>query len=253
MLSAQSQMEEQKTIYFQQMMDMMESVNAYMFSGEDASMSELMGALWEGRAMPNNNLGFDAKEFDNELRGMVYSKMIPQAWYINPDKEYSPIVLETDDACDGSSRTMTEKYIVGDTVEKTRVCLDGVTYYVISAAPRKDNCGSRINCIATKDPWFATLPGGSHDDLDGEQWGAIKLEHIVRSVRDGWVANGNKNGFKQNEEPDTQNLSGWFDSLSIAAPGYWDVPFCPKDRFNDILHRMAGVNAPPVPFWPCGE
>jgi hypothetical protein len=74
----------------------------------------------------------------------------------------------------------------------------------------------------------------------------------VRSVRDGFVQNGNKNGFHVATEPPTDDLAGFFDSLTWSSPGHWQVPFCPKDRWADIVRRVAGVDGVDK-FWPCGE
>lgn len=251
MTAMKTKMEEQMQVYFQEMMGMMEKINEWMFNGEQDSINGLTNAMWDGKLLPNNNIGIDAGSFKEEMKSIVYSQMIPKAWFENPDGANRPVVLETTDACDGSDRTMTEPAFPGETADKTRVCLDGVTYYVLGGYAM-DPCHGLESCPDDGKAYFNVLPGGSHDDLNGSRWGKIRLEDIVRSVRDGWVQNGNRNGFQVKTEPPMDDLAGFFDSLTWSSPGHWQIPFCPKDRWDDIVRRVAGLDGVDK-FWPCGE
>lgn len=253
MTEATNRMEEQMKIYFGQMQEFMDETNKFLFSGEKDGINSLREAIDFGNSLPNNNLGIDVKDFGEELKSIVFSKMIPQAWYLNPEDEHIPLVLETDDKCDGSDRPTTGTPITsGETIEQTRVCIDGTTYYVLGTK-HMEGCKDWEACESEGKDWFHILPGGSHDELDGKKWGKITLEDIVRSVRDGFVRNGNKNGYQPPEDPDTGDLNAWFDGLSIRMPGFWNVPFCPKDRWNEVVNKISGYGVYDEKFWPCGE
>ena len=60
--------------------------------------------------------------------------------------------------------------------DKTRVCVDGNSYFLVGASEPNRNCKKDGDIGGVCDP-FKELPGMSQ--LDGRQWGGVTKEDIV--------------------------------------------------------------------------
>lgn len=240
-------LEDVANVYYQQMSDIILEFNKHIFSGRADTISQLGFAMQNGALMPNNDLGIDEGPFKDSINGLIYAKLLPQAWTQNPERHNIPLVWETEDSCDGSDRRTTKDLFADDVAAKTRVCIDNVAYYVLNGlAGELDSC---IECLNTEDkPSYEPLPGGTHDELDGTRWGGITLEDMVKSIKGGFDANGGKNGYEQPTDIPEGDPSEYFDNLSLSNPGFWTgIPYCTKDM-NPTDNIMRYNNGD---FYPC--
>lgn len=249
MAEQQADLEHAGNVYYKAMGEMTQIFNDAIFDGEGEHIYWLNQAVADGKMMPNNDVNLDTSAFKANLNGAVYSQLIPRAWKTNPEVKNYPIVLEGGEGCD--DRKETGEWFPNETADKTKVCIDGQAYYLLHAVPRA-NCQPYEECEDAGEPWFTPLPGGEHDEINGEKWGPLKIEDIVRSVRDGFSKNGNKNGFKMSMDIPTDDLNAWFDSMSLSAAGMFpDVPFCSKDMFKNLVNRLSGDPSLDSDYWPC--
>lgn len=236
--------------YYQYMMDTVIDFNKHIFEGRPDTIYALAQAMKDGKLMPNNDIGLDEQNFKRDLNSAVWAKLIPLAWKSNPERKLNPVVLASNDKCDGSERKTTADWFPDDTATKTRVCIQDHAVYLLHGVPR-ENCMAAENCLDAGKPWFEPLPGGTHDELNGDKWGPIKLEDIVQSVFDGFIqAKGN--GYVQPTEPPGNNvndLNSWFDGLNLNSAGFWQgIPFCAVGV--NVLSELSG-QGPSGDFYPC--
>lgn len=70
---------------------------------------------------------------------------------------------------------------------------------------------------------------GTSDTLNSSvaNWGGLTIEDIITSNVEGWMQNGNKNGFKMGGMYATANGSGKLPYQDgIRKPGFFNIPIC---------------------------
>jgi hypothetical protein len=106
-------------------------------------------------------------------------------------------VIDSGYGCDEAKEKL-EKYIDGETADATGVCIDGKMYYLGRADGKSTECkceivGEHGPCqTICRDKKFTAPPGV--EELDGEQFGGIKLEDLVKGSVNTYNQNGGKNG-----------------------------------------------------------
>ncbi|PKY09383.1 hypothetical protein P168DRAFT_35226 [Aspergillus campestris IBT 28561] len=130
------------------------------------------------------------------------------------------------------------QFFTNDVAVKTYICYKGKRNYLLNAINPDEDQNTH--------PWL--LPGGDHTNLDGTKWGGVTVADIVESSVEGWLANGQKNGWAR---PDMQGIvtSLGETQYSIRTPGFFDIPVCEVQR--DIVWNMVKEDGS-APFWPCG-
>jgi len=99
---------------------------------------------------------------------------------------------------------------------------------------------------------FETLPGGTNAMLNVY---GITLEDIAISSYQGYLLNGNKNGYEIPELSkfiDGQGLEGdLIFQNGIQTPGFFKLPIC-TDMYNTLVTIAFDNQGSNGPNWPCG-
>ncbi|KAH6988123.1 hypothetical protein BKA56DRAFT_612847 [Ilyonectria sp. MPI-CAGE-AT-0026] len=202
----------------------MEAEAAYVnkiFSGEVGTLNTLYGLIQDGMqgAVPT---GTDLATLKDEGQKIVYTKMIPAAWKVAPG-EFSPFILATDNACSSVGEGDLAGHIDDSTAAQIHVCYDNKIFYV-GTPEYRNNMGNLID-------WkINSLPGGTYDNLKGEEWGGVTLDDIVISSWDGYKLNGNQNGYQMPENSEAIDGNGNNGNIIFEAgtrtPGFSNMPIC---------------------------
>lgn len=144
----------------------------------------------------------------------------------------------TNDACPPSKKGGHHTDVIsGDDAVKTYVCYENKTFYVLNRKWFASDgiCGIREPVVCgnggpgESGRWrFSPLPGGTVDNLSGGQYSGVTLDDIVISSYDGFVINGNQNGYKMpNASKIIDNLGTEGDLIlerGIRTPGFFSLP-----------------------------
>jgi hypothetical protein len=119
-----------------------------------------------------------------------------------------------------------------DTHTKTMVCWNGNLFYVLDANSDYNNNDGGLaptNPVAPSMP-FIPLPGGTNDVLDGNAWGGVTLLDMVISAYEGYLTNGQVNGYQM--PPVSQMVSNAASQgelvfqNGITTPGFISLNVC---------------------------
>ncbi|KAH7232750.1 hypothetical protein BKA59DRAFT_446239 [Fusarium tricinctum] len=205
-----------------------------IFSGAVGTLSDLYGLIQDGMqgAVPT---GTDLATLKNEAQKIVYTKMIPAAWKAAPGG-YSPFILVSDSPCSSQAEGDLAGHIDDTTAAQTHVCYDNKIFYVVN--PTWTN--NRGNLVDWK---LNSLPGGTYDNLSGDEWGGVTLDDIVISSWDGYKLNGNKNGYQLPEDSDAIDGNGNVGNLlfeaGVRTPGFSTMPIC---DVNTLTQNLKNCN-----------
>jgi hypothetical protein len=203
---------------------------AKIFDGTDNSVTRL-GDMMSGGQLLGSGKAQDlsvGETAESDLRTNVLKTVfgfgIPALWYVLPlerppysmlmpesafpfaplltklyHRSYSnahAFVIDSGYGC-GEAKEKLEKYIDGETADATGVCIDSKMYYLGRADGKSTECKCELTdhgpCQTTcRDKKFTAPPGV--EELDGEQFGGIKLENLVKGSVNTYNQNGGKNG-----------------------------------------------------------
>jgi hypothetical protein len=204
---------------------------AKIFDGSDNSVTRLGDMMSGGKLVGSSNkqdLSVDGTA-ESDLRTNVLKTVfgfgIPALWYVLPlerppystltpesaflfaslltklhHRSYSnahAFVIDSGYGCDEAKEKL-DKYLNEKTADATGVCIDGKMYYLSHADGKSTDCKCEITgdhgpCqTICRDKKFTAPPGV--EELDGEQFGGIKLEDLVKGSVNTYNQNGGKNG-----------------------------------------------------------
>ncbi|KAH7136369.1 hypothetical protein EDB81DRAFT_78172 [Dactylonectria macrodidyma] len=201
-----------------------------IFSGEVGTLNTLYGLIQDGMqgAVPT---GTDLATLKSEAQKIVYTKMIPAAWSVAPG-DYSPFILATDNACSSVGEGDLAGHIDDSTAAQTHVCYDNKIFYVVTP----EYVNNRGNLVSWK---VNPLPGGTYDNLHGEEWGGVTLDDIVISSWDGYKLNGNQNGYQMPDNSEAIDGNGNNGNIifeaGVRTPGFSTMPICDIDTLTKNL------------------
>jgi hypothetical protein len=138
----------------------------------------------------------------------------------------------TDDTCPPSKKNGHHtKAIGGDVAVQAYVCYDDKTFYVLDRqwVTPSGICAEREPVVCGNGQYqYNLLPGGTVDNLSGGEYGGVRLDDIVISSYQGYLLNGNQNGYQM---PNASNItSGLGDEgdlpfpNGIQTPGFFSLP-----------------------------
>ncbi|KAI5460680.1 hypothetical protein BGZ63DRAFT_425168 [Mariannaea sp. PMI_226] len=240
-------------LYFQAWQKSQADFINFIFDGSAQSLPQLGGLVADGAMNWPQQDGPDFQDFVEQAQQLVYAQLIPMAWQHGQSARI-PVVIESTDPCSSKAGPQLKNYMSDGTAAATHMCMNDKIYYLVDAKPPSDDplsCISKPNLCEHKN-LFNPLPGGSFDNLHGN-WGNVRVDDIVIASYQGWVNNGNKNGWTV---PDFASaISGGaspFDLFAngIRTPGYNNIPFCSSDNFDDIITRILNGGSR-GPYWPC--
>ena len=135
------------------------------------------------------------------------------------------------------------------------VCWNENLFYVLNANSNwgPDSGYAPTNTDPSGNMPFTTLPGGTNDILDGAAWGGITLLDIVISAYEGYLANGQQNGYQMPSVSQIISDSEPQDELifqnGITTAGFISLNVC-TSLYNTLSNIGAGQNVS-VPNFPC--
>lgn len=180
--------------------------------------------------------------------------MIPQIWQHGATSR-TPIVLESTDPCTSEACSQMKNYMSDSTAAATHMCMNSKIYYLVNVVTQPAlplNCENMGTCPHYN--IFEPLPGGTFDTLSGGAWAGVHIDDIVIASYQGWVSNGNKNGWMVPAfASQIQDGASPFDLFAngIQTAGYNSIPFCSSDNIESITSRILSKNEVPGPYWPC--
>ena len=226
------------------------NVTAYnlelLFDGDPEHIETLYKVISDGKMLGSS----PSKMSDSELRATIaksiFAWSIPRLW--RKSKSYA-FILDSGYGC--SDNKGLEEYVSADTMAATGTCIDGKAYFLVhpDGDARSCECHYYDNphcenvCTTSK---FSAPPGlGS---LDGQAFGGISREDLIKGSLRTYLQNGGKNG---GGAPDPRNQGTMADLLQadITTPGYMRLPVCsPEKAFVswDTLHNRTSTDN-----WPC--
>ncbi len=141
------------------------------------------------------------------------------------------------------------------------VCYNGKIFYLASAsafATDTEGDGGQATWV------LRPLPGANRKTLTGDRevWGGLTMEDFVISSYEGYLANGNKNGYKPPD--DGQHVGGPTTDLpfenGVRTPGFISVPICFMDDMACLTDNPngncinIGTEEPDDnPYFPCSN
>jgi hypothetical protein len=167
----------------------------------------------------------------------------------------------TDVPCSQASKAtgdLAKGIMTDDTANQTHVCWNNKTYYVVNAVYWDSSICPSSFMIQICDPFppfpvFEPLPGGTSDSLSNGQWGNITLTDLVISSYQGYMVNGNKNGYQMPILPSDINGQGvagdFIFQNNVQTPGLFNLPIC-----TDVASTIAALQSTPQAsdkYWPC--
>ena len=91
--------------------------------------------------------------------------------------------------------------------------------------------------------------------MDGMQWGGVTRDDLVISAVQGYVLNGNKNGYQMPESSNIVSGSGETGDLyfenGIQTPGLTTIPVCTLDVAVAAWVRYGGRSGAKPSGYPC--
>ncbi|KAF7328222.1 Carbohydrate esterase family 3 protein [Mycena venus] len=268
-LNEQNELSEGLGVYFGAWQKAQSEFVKQIFDGSGQTLPELGSLVYNGQMNwpvgQNNTPNF--QDLVDQSQKLMYAQMIPKAWQHSVTAR-SPIVLESTDDCTSTAGTQMNGYMSDDTAAATHMCMNGRIYYLVNVKqlvpphPGPQYCGKGIPC--PRCPYdiecpvqevFEALPGGTFDNLSGLNWGNVRIDDIVIASYQGWVSNGNKNGWgvpdflsqiQGGASPSDLFVNG------IQTAGYNSIPFCSVDNWGEISKRVRDLSGDITgPFWPC--
>ncbi|KAF7368207.1 hypothetical protein MVEN_00140300 [Mycena venus] len=224
-----------------------------IFSGTALTLSDLRSLVYNGRMNwpvgPSNTPNLQG--LVDQSQKLMYAQMIPTAWQHSATAR-TPIVLESTDPCTSTVGSQMKGYMGDSTAAATHMCMNGRIYYLVNAPA--DRYAAVLMWSAPYEKCSRGLPGGTFNNLSGK-WGNVRIDDIVIASYQGWVSNGNKNGWGV---PDffaqIQGGASPFDLFAngIQTAGYNSIPFCSVDNWGEISERVLALSGNTTsPLWPC--
>lgn len=245
-----------------------------IFSGSSTEIDRLAELIRDGKlsATPftangvsgNEQGDLSAESIKQQAKKSMYADLIPRAWRLS-NKPLGPFILKSKKNCEGES--------IGNVSDESRdkygVCINGEMWVLTSAPEPEKNCryyGDTYSCMEN----FFDLPGA--DKLDGEAWGGLTVEDIVRGSVATWDMHGHANKGKISvEDPaivgameqiadphsDFDDTDTFFERVrndGIRAGGVIDLPVC--DLYEAVRNWERGfgtLNFKPGPNYPCDD
>jgi hypothetical protein len=252
-LSQQNQLSSAVGTYYSAWQQAQASFVKQIFSGAVGSLSDLGKIVRDGQMNWPAGASPDFQDFVAQSQKLLYAQMIPSAWQHGATSRH-PIVLESTDPCQSTVGSQLKGYMSDDTAAVTHICMNGRIYYLVNAvAPIYYDPQCIRFGLCKQHPLFEPLPGGDFKTLSGGAWGGVRIDDIVIASHQGWVNNGNKNGWST---PDFANAikggASPFDLFAngIQTAGYNNIPFCSVDKLDDITGRIM-ASGTRGPYWPC--
>jgi hypothetical protein len=241
-------------IYFSAWQFAQADVVEEIFSGNAQTLPELGSLVQNGQMGWPTGSGPDFSDFVNQAQTLIYAQIIPQAWQHSATSS-TPFVLESTDPCTSEAGSQIKNYMSDSTAAATHMCMNNKIYYLVNVVTEPalpPNCENAGTCPHYN--IFEPLPGGTFDTLSGGAWAGVHIDDIVIASYQGWVSNGNKNGWIV---PDFASLiqdgASPFNLFEngIQTAGYNSIPFCSSDNIESITSRILSKNEVPGPYWPC--
>lgn len=137
------------------------------------------------------------------------------------------------------------------THDQAGVCYNGNQFYVLTVGHYEDGVDVQSDTpgYPGNTPPFQVLAGGTHEVLDGKNWGGITLDDMVISSYGGYLKNGNRNGYTISEDDNADSIDELMWAAGVQTPGFFNLPVC-----TSLWNTLMNVAGRPVtdPFWPCG-
>ncbi|KAF2102358.1 hypothetical protein NA57DRAFT_51937 [Rhizodiscina lignyota] len=224
---------------------------SYIFSGAGNALSDLHNLIQNGFFIPTPQDGL--ADFQNQAIKILYGILIPKAWGLISGAK--PFILMVDGDC-GSSSTAPDSakaYMSDDTAAQTHICFDNKIFYLVNGVKNPPAGGScdptSRDCFGptgSETVSFNSLPGGTFNNLNGNNWYGIKLDDFIISSYQGYQLNGNQNGYQMPDLTtyiDGQGTQG--DIIfqnQLQTPGLFTITICTDA--DSAANNVKGGKAP---------
>lgn len=186
------------------------------------------GKLTEGKRVTRFPDPVNAtEELEANIAKCWFGYSIPVLWQAS--NTYAFVIDPGHDGC-GEDKSLSA-YLNDTTMEATGVCYEKRRYYLVYPGGDSKEC----HCVPTgggcqntcKDRKFSAPPG--LDSLDGEIFGGITKEHLVKGSVGTWKKNNKKNGGGFTDPTNKGNIEKLLD-VDVTTPGFMRIPVCSPER-----------------------
>lgn len=196
----------------------------------------------------------------HDVQQSLYAYMMPIGWKLATETEIGAFIATADglnkngNGCGdydapkdngGTEIAFFDKNVMQDNF----VCVDGTPYWLLNiqrTGKPKNQCSTNFlsqgSCSFTP-PLVHSLPGV--DQLDGNKFGGVTKEMLVRSAVKSWTNNGNKNGWPSADASTDAGMNDVLDN-GVNAQGVVNIPICSMKEAID-----NGYPDENPPNWPC--
>ncbi|KAL4877049.1 hypothetical protein BJY04DRAFT_231180 [Aspergillus karnatakaensis] len=224
-----------------------------LFDGSDSSIELLTELISDGKLIegdgetvfvpptdPDELPEDTASGLRRSLSHTFYGFAIPTLWTVSG--KY-PFVVDSGFDCNAENPL--DDYLKDETMETTGTCFEGKLYFLAHPDGEAFTCDDS-HCT---DNQFSSLPGV--DTLDGDIFGGITVEDIIKGSVRTYQANGNTNGGKTADPEDGSTQEDLFNQ-DITTPGFIKIPVCTASRAHGSWtdHTNGGDGAD-KPDYPC--
>lgn len=194
-----------------------------LFNGTDDSLAMLWDAMSDGKLIEGKAFA-DAPpgNAENELRANIgksfFGYAIPALWQASGSWAF---VIDSGYGCD--ERDPLDDYLDTKTMEATGSCYDGKRYYLAHPDGMAYTCFEG-GCMDNK---FSAPPG--LDTLDGEIFGGITKDDLIKGSVRTYLHNGRENGGGFADPTNGGTLDGLL-AADVTTPGFMRLPVCSPER-----------------------
>ncbi|KAM7212489.1 hypothetical protein V8F06_012111 [Rhypophila decipiens] len=217
-----------------------------VLSGSDASLNVLDKLLANGNFYPKGLTPKSDLDLIKTIRKSFFAYAIPILWF---KAGYYPFIIDSGAPCPGSVNPIT-KYMDEKVQQATGVCHNGRIYFLAMVDGDAHEC-TEADCWDNK----FSMPTGL-GALDGNDFGGVTKDDIVKGAINTWIANSMKNGAEPGsvDVDDRAAMDALF-SQDLTTPGFVSLPVCsPGIAWKSWRESDGGVGSPgkgSTPNWPC--
>ena len=203
-----------------------------IFDGSDESLDTIWDVISDGKLADGARATDPPKgNSENELRANIaksfFGYSIPALWQVSSTYAF---VIDSGYGCDEDKPL--DDYLDDKTMESTGACVDGKRYYL--AYPDGDAVKCECHYFdnghcerVCRDQKFSSPPG--LDSLDGEIFGGVTKEDLIRGSVRTYLQNGKVNGGGSADPTDGGTIDNLL-AVDVTTPGFIRLPVCSPER-----------------------